>query len=274
MDNVTPMKPMGFPKVMPKLILIFVILVLFLGPLSPWYIVPPGHRGVVVQLGAVKGEMAEGFHFRIPIMQKVVDVNVQIQKSETESIAASKDLQTVTSKIALNYHVNPSAVAKIFQTIGLSYDTKIIDPAVQEVMKAVTAKYTAEELITKRQHVAQEIQELLTSRLNKSDIKVDAFSIVNFQFSDEFNKAIESKQTAEQLALKAQRDLQRIKIEAEQKVAGAKAEAEALRIQKEQVTAELIKLREIEVQKQAVEKWDGKLPYYSGGAVPFLNIGK
>ncbi|ADG83142.1 prohibitin family protein [Thermincola potens] len=274
MENVTPVKTPGLPRIWTKIIVGVVALILFLGPLRPWYIVPPGHKGVVIQLGAVKGEFSEGIHFRIPLVQKIVDVNVQIQKSETESVAASKDLQMVTSKIALNYHVNPLAVAEVFQKIGLAYEQKIIDPAVQEAMKAITAKYTAEELITKRQQVALEIQQLLTTRLKKSDIVVDAFSIVNFQFSDEFNKAIEAKQTAEQLALKAQRDLQRVKIEAEQKVAAAKAEAEALKIQKEQVTADLIKLREIEVQKQAVEKWDGKLPYYNGGAVPFINIGR
>lgn len=276
MDNVTPIKGTGngLPKIWVKLIGIFVLAVLFLGPLRPWHIVPPGHKGVVVQLGAVKGDLTEGIHFRIPVIQKVIDVNVQIQKAETESVAASKDLQMVTSKIALNYHVNPQEVDKIYQQIGMSYDQKIIDPAVQEAMKAVTAKYTAEELITKRQQVALEIQELLTNRLKRSDVIVDAFSIVNFQFSEEFNKAIESKQTAEQLALKAQRDLQRIKIEAEQKVAAAQAEAESLKIQKEQVTDNLIKLREIEVQKQAVEKWDGKLPQYNGGAVPFININK
>ncbi len=253
--------------------LLILALILITGPFRPWVAVQAGHRGVVLQLGAVSGQLDEGFHLIIPVIQKVVAMNVQVQKAETSAAAASKDLQIISSKIALNYHVDPQAVSRVFQSIGMSYDVKVIDPAVQEAVKAVTAQYTAEELITKRQQVALQIQELLTQRLRKSDILVDAFSIVNFEFSQEFNKAIESKQTAEQLALKAQRDLQRIKIEAEQKITQAKAEAEALRIQKAEVTPELIRLREMEVQKQAVEKWDGKMPQVTGsGAMPFIDI--
>jgi regulator of protease activity HflC (stomatin/prohibitin superfamily) len=274
--NTINMKPdlpkTGNVKTVIMIVLAFFVLLLILGPLRPWVIVPAGHRGVVLQLGAVSGIMGEGFHFRLPGIQKVIPINVQVQKAETDAAAASKDLQTISSKIALNYHVDPGAVSKVFQNIGEAYEKKVIDPAVQEAVKAITARYTAEELITKRQQVALEIQDLLTGRLRKSDIVVDAFSIVNFEFSDEFNKAIESKQTAEQMALKAQRDLQRIKIEAEQKVAAAKAEAEALRIQKAEVTPELVRLREIEVQKQAVEKWDGKMPQVTGGATPFINV--
>lgn len=272
--NMKPDLPQGgLSKAAIKIALGVFVLVLILGPLRPWVIVPAGHRGVVLQLGAVSGMLGEGFHFRAPVIQKVVTFNVQVQKAETDAAAASKDLQTISSKIALNYHVDPETVSRVFQQIGMAFEAKVIDPAVQEAVKAVTARYTAEELITKRQKVALEIQDLLTLRLRKSDIIVDAFSIVNFEFSAEFNRAIESKQTAEQLALKAQRDLQRIKIEAEQKVAQAQAEAEALRIQKAEVTPELVRLREIEVQKIAVEKWDGKLPQVTGGATPFINVG-
>lgn len=253
--------------------LMILVLILIIGPFRPWATVQAGNRGVVLQLGAVTGQLDEGFHFIIPVIQKVAVMNVQVQKAETDAAAASKDLQIISSKIALNYHVDPEAVSRVFQSIGMAYDTKVIDPAVQEAVKAVSAQYTAEELITKRQQVALQIQEQLTKRLRKSDIIVDAFSIVNFEFSQEFNKAIESKQTAEQLALKAQRDLQRIKIEAEQKITQAKAEAESLRIQKAEVTPELIRLREMEVQKSAVEKWDGKMPQVTGGgAMPFINV--
>lgn len=276
--NTINMKPdvpkVGFSKTAIKIAIVFFATVIILGPLKPWVIVQAGHRGVILQLGAVSGILDEGFHLRIPGIQKIVSFNVQVQKAETSAAAASKDLQTISSKIALNYHVDPKTVSRVFQNIGMEFERKVIDPAVQEAVKAITARYTAEELITKRQMVAQEIQELLTTRLRKSDIIVDAFSIVDFEFSQEFNRAIESKQTAEQMALKAQRDLQRIKIEAEQKVAAAKAEAEALRIQKAEVTSELIRLREIEVQKLAVDKWDGKMPQVTGSATPFINVNK
>jgi len=272
--NMRPQVPKGVvtKKSIQIGVLVF-LLILLAGPFRPWIIVPAGNRGVVLQLGAVSGIRGEGFHFVVPMIQKVVPVNVQVQKSETSAAAASKDLQTISSKIALNYHVDPESVTTVFQEIGMSFEAKVIDPAVQEAVKAITAKYTAEELITKRQQVALEIQDTLTSRLRKSNMIVDAFSIINFEFSREFNVAIESKQTAEQMALKAERDLQRIKIEAEQKITQATAEAESLRLQKAEVTPELIRLREMEVQKQAVEKWDGKMPQVTGsGAMPFIDI--
>jgi prohibitin 2 len=150
----------------------------------------------------------------------------------------------------------------------------VIDPAVQEAVKAVTAEFTAEQLISERPKVREEIKRLLRDRLSPFHIMVDDFSIINFEFSKEFNRAIEEKQTAEQLALKARRDLDRIKIEAEQQIAKARAEAESLRLQKQEVTSELIRLREIEAQVRAIEKWDGRLPGVVGsGTVPFINVG-
>jgi regulator of protease activity HflC (stomatin/prohibitin superfamily) len=153
----------------------------------------------------------------------------------------------------------------------VQYKERIIDPAVQEVVKAVTAKYTAVELITQREKVRTEIKDLLRQRLVGYNIGVDDFSIINFKFSQQFTQAIESKQTAEQFALKAQRDLERIKIEAEQKVTQAKAEAEALRLQKANITQELVSLRQIEASMKAIEKWDGHLPKVTGGAIPFID---
>jgi regulator of protease activity HflC (stomatin/prohibitin superfamily) len=160
----------------------------------------------------------------------------------------------------------------VYQNLGREYKERIIDPAVQEVVKAVTARYTAVELITQREKVRAEIKELLKERLMVYHIVVDDFSIVNFKFSQQFTQAIEAKQTAEQLALKAQRDLDRIKIEAEQKVTQARAEAEALRLQKENVTPQLVRLRQIEASLKAIEKWDGHMPRVTSGAVPFIDV--
>lgn len=172
----------------------------------------------------------------------------------------------------MNYHVLPSRANWVYQNLGKEYKERIIDPAVQEVVKAITARYTAVELITQRENVRYEIKKLLSERLSAYNIVVEDFSIVNFSFSKQFTQAIEAKQAAEQLALKAQRDLERVKIEAEQKVAQAKAEAEALRLQKENVTAELVKLRQIEAAMRAIEKWDGHLPRVTAGAVPFIDV--
>ncbi|MBI5074949.1 MAG: prohibitin family protein [Nitrospirae bacterium] len=241
--------------------------------LNPFVVVSAGERGVVLNFGAVQDAvLGEGLHLRVPFMQKVIMIDVRIQKSQTDAESVSKDLQDTKSTIAVNYHSSPDKVNKIYQTIGVSFKERVIDPAVQEVVKAITARYTAVELITQREKVRNEIKDLLKQRLITYDIVVDDFSIVNFRFSQQFEAAIESKQTAEQLALKAQRDLERIKIEADQKIASAKAEAESLRLQKENVTPQLIQLRKIEASIKAIEKWDGHMPKVSSGAVPFIDI--
>ena len=241
--------------------------------MNPFVIVGAGERGVVLNFGAVQGTVLdEGIHFRVPIMQRVIKIDVKVHKSETGAEAASKDLQDIRSTIAVNYHILADKANWVYQHLGTSFKERIIDPAVQEVVKAITAKYNAVELITQREKVRDEIKALLKSRLLTYNIVVDDFSIVNFKFSQQFEQAIEAKQTAEQLALKAQRDLERIKIEADQKVASAKAEAESLRLQKENVTPQLIKLRQIEASIKAIEKWDGHLPKINSGAVPFIDL--
>jgi regulator of protease activity HflC (stomatin/prohibitin superfamily) len=201
-------------------------------------------------------------------------MDVKIQKAITDAASASSDLQDVDLSVALNYHVIPDKANLVYQTIGIQFKERIIDPAIQEVMKAVSARYTAEELITKRPAVSTEMQEALTSRLLMSNISVDAFSIVSFSFSQKFTDAIEAKQTAEQNALKAKRDLDRIKVEAEQTIAAATAEAEALRLQKMNISPDLIELRKIEANLKAIDKWNGILPQVTGaGAIPFIGVG-
>lgn len=235
--------------------------------------VASGNRGVLLQLGAVKPTiLTEGFHFKIPFIQNVQLIEVRVQKEESTQTAASKDLQMVTTKVAVNYSVEPDAVNKLYQEIGLDYRSRIVDPAIAESLKAITAQYTAEELISKRPEVSSQVKEMLGKKLIKYYMKLEDINIKEFAFSEEFNKAIEQKQTAEQNALKAQRDLERIKIEAQQKVAEAEAEAESLKLKKQEVTPELIQLKQIEVQEKALEKWDGRLPSVTGGATPFIDV--
>lgn len=258
-----------------RIALLLIIGISVLMWLSPFVVIDAGHRGVITNFGAVqKNVLGEGLHFRFPIMQNVHEINVQIQKSEGDGDAASKDLQQVHAKIAINYHLDPDRVANTFQSVGdlQTVGDRIIAPSVQEAVKVVTANYTAEELVSKRAEVREKISGFLHDRLTRHGIVVDEFSIVNFAFSRSFNEAIEAKTTAEQLKLKAERDLERIRVEAEQKIASAKAEAESLRLQKQEVTVELLRLREIENQNKAIEKWDGKLPEVTGSAVPFINL--
>ncbi|MGI6449685.1 MAG: prohibitin family protein [Desulfitobacteriia bacterium] len=259
-------------KILPILLIIALIAALIV--FKAYVIIEPGHRGVVVQLGAVQPTVLnEGFHFKVPFVQEIIPVEVRVQKAQSEETTSSKDLQVVNTIIAVNYRLDPNNVNILYQEVGLSYKEKIVDPAIGESLKAVTAQYTAEELISKRSEVSHKVKETLSEKLATYFMLLDEINITEFKFSPEFNQAIEQKQIAEQQALKANLDLQRIEIEAQQKIEQAKAEAEALKLQKDQITPELIELRRIEAQLEAIKKWDGKLPSVTGtGAIPFLNI--
>ena len=257
-----------------RIALIIGVSILFLLILKPWVQIGAGERGVILNFGAVQQKvLGEGLHFRIPIMQKVVLMDVKVQKVTTDATASSSNLQEVSSTVAINYHIIPDRANIVYQSIGIEFKERIIDPAVQEVVKAVSARYSAEDLITKRSAVSDAMKSTLTERLLAHNIAVDALSIVGFSFSKIYMDAIESKQTAEQLAMKAQRDLERIKIEGEQKITSAKAEAEALRLQRENISPDLIELRKIEANLEAIKKWNGILPSVTGESVPFIGVG-
>lgn len=253
-------------KVVKLMVTGFVLLFLLAVVVNSFTVVGSGYTGVVLNFGAASDNvLSEGIHFKIPFVQSVELIDTRIQKLEIDSTAASRDLQEIKNKIVVNYKVEPQYSAKIYKTIGKNYADVVIAPATQESIKAVTAKFTAEELITQRQSVSSNIKDLMNEKMRPYGIVIADFNIVNFEFSEEFNAAIEAKQTAQQLALKAKQDLDRVKIEAEQKVTQAKAEAEALKVQKQEITPELLKLREIEAQLKAIEKWDGKMPQYVSG---------
>ena len=254
--------------------LIIGVSLLFFMILKPWVQIGAGERGIVLHFGAVQPlVLGEGLHFRVPIMMQVVRMDVKVQKATTDATASSSNLQEVSSTVAINYHIMPDKANIVYQSIGIEFKDRIIDPAVQEVVKAVSARYSAEDLITKRSAVSDAMKSTLTERLFAHNIAVDALSIVGFSFSKIYMDAVESKQTAEQLAMKAQRDLERIKIEGEQKIASAKAEAEALRLQRENISPDLLELRKIEANLEAIKKWNGILPSVTGESVPFIGIG-
>ena len=233
---------------------VFVALILIFGI---FVVIPAGNRGVLLTFGKATATLGEGLNFKIPIVQDVAVMSVQTQKYEADASAASKDLQDVTTKVALNFHLTEDNVLPVYRDLGLDFASRIIQPAVQESVKASTAQFTAEELITKRPVVKEKIDAMLTERLGKYGIIVDTISITEFQFSVEFTKSIEMKVVAQQNALKAENDLQRIKVEAEQKIASAQAEAESLRLVNEQ-----LKQSPLALQLRVVEKWTGQLPMY------------
>ncbi|MFM5982708.1 MAG: prohibitin family protein [Sphaerospermopsis kisseleviana] len=247
------------------------LLFLFLAMmLRPFAIVNAGERGVVMQFGKVQDTVLdEGLHPIIPIVTTVKKLNVRVQQNSFNAGAASKDLQTITTELAVNWHIDPLKVNRVFQQVG---DEELIvngimTPAVSEVLKAATAKKTAEEIITKRTELKQEIDSNLKGRLEPYGVIVDDVSLVNFSFSPEFSRAIEAKQIAEQEAKQASFIAQKATQEAQAEVNRAKGQAEAQRLQRLTLTPELL-------QKQAIEKWDGRFPMVMGGngAVPLINI--
>jgi regulator of protease activity HflC (stomatin/prohibitin superfamily) len=238
-------------------------------------IIQPGFVGVKVFLGNAKDEpLHEGFHVVVPFLTSVQKIDTRIQKVSAESFeAASKDLQSVRAAIVVNYNLKKDDVVKLYREIGVNYAEIIILPGIAEVYKATTANFTAESLITQRQIVSEQIKTMLSERLEPYGIITNQVNVVNFDFSSEFNRAIEAKVTAEQDALRAEKELEKVKFEAqqaEQKAKGeamavlekAKADAEALKLKLDYATPEMIMLN-------AVEKWDGKLPVYLfGGQSP------
>lgn len=265
-----------FPGTGLRRILMLVGLILLLTVLAPVAIVPAGTRGVMTTFGSPSDGLYEpGLHFRWPIAQTMHTMNVQLQKGEGEGDAASKDLQSVHTKVAINYHLEPKYAVEAFKNIGPTTEIaaeRIILPATHEAVKAVTARFTAEELITRRTEVRDAIAVLLKEKMARHGLVLDEFNLINFAFSKSFADAIENKVKAEQQKQQAERDLQRLQVEAQQKVVGARAEAESLALQRQQITAELLALRRIENERAAIAKWDGRLPQVTGGATPFIQL--
>lgn len=264
----------GFGKMLARGGVGLILLILLVAGCSSVHIVPAGHRGVKFNIlsGLVPIAYGEGLAMKIPFVETFIDIDVRIDKIEHQASAASKDLQTVNTTVALNFRPDPEKVMAIYQSIGLAYRQRVIDPAIQEAVKSVTAQYTAEELITRREEVKSKIQSVLDEKLRPENIIVVAVNLTDFQFSEVFASAIEQKQTAEQLALKAKRDLDRIRIEAEQRVAQAKAEAEAQRMLAQSITPQVVELRRIDAFQDAIRKWNGQMPQVSSGALPFWDV--
>ncbi len=236
------------------IIAVIVILIVLILGFNCFAVVEPGHTGVVVTLGKVSPNVyEEGLHFKIPFVSQVIQIDNRVMKTEVQSVAASKDLQTIDSTVSVNYRVNKSASADIYKNVGNDFTNVIVNPAIQECVKSIAAKYTAEQLITSRAVVSTEMEDAISKKINPYGMSIEVFNIINFDFTEEFNKAIEAKQTAQQEALKAEQDLARIKVEAEQTVEKAKAEAEAYKLKNEQITDKVIMM-------EFIDKWNGELP--------------
>lgn len=235
----------------------------------PIVIIGTGERGVVFNSisGIEDRVLNEGTHFRVPLLQSVTSISVKTQKTDVKAEAASKDLQTVNTDIVVNWHLDAGKVNKTYQQIGdeVTVRDRIIIPAVSEMVKAATAQLNVSEVLSKRTQLKAEIDDLLRERLDKHGVILDDVSITNVNFSPEFNRAIEQKQVAQQEAERAIFKAQEASQTAQSTINLAKGEAEANRLKRESLTPELLQLR-------AIEKWNGVMPQYTGGATPFINI--
>jgi prohibitin 2 len=244
-------------------------------------IVQAGHRGVVLYLGAVENRvLGEGVHFVIPFAEQVVQLEVRTLKYQAEATAASNDLQQVQTVIALNYHLNPADVNKVYQQLGPDYADRVIAPTIQESVKASVAKYNAEELITKRAIVKDVIANTIRNSLSAKDIVVETIFITDFKFSDAFSSQVEDKVVAFQKYLTELNNLRGIQVVANQTVVQAQAQAKA-NIAKASGESQAIKIITSQLRQdpqylqwQAINRWNGQLPFSLGGqgAVPFFQL--
>lgn len=264
MKAVVPMLPsIRKPRLVEIAVAVLVLLLLW----SSFVTIGPGERGVLMTFGAVQhGVLAPGLHMKIPLVQTVKRMNVQIQKSQTQETAASRDLQDVTSEVAVNWAINPLDAEWVYERLGdeSQLADKVIAPIVSNAVKAVAAHYDAEQLVEKRDQVRDEIQQQIVVALTQYKVQVQGVNITNFQFSQDYSHAIEQKQVAQQRAQQAEYDLARVKVQAQQEVAQAEGQAQAQKLLQSTLTPQIIQLK-------AVEKWNGVLPQVTGnGAVPFI----
>jgi len=258
-------------KISKKVIIaIIAVIVVLIFVFNAFTVVEAGHTGVIVTMGKVtESTLQEGLHLKIPFIQNIVMIDNRIVKLEVHTEAFSKDLQTVDTILAINYRVDTSKSYSIYKNVGPNYENILITPAVNEVLKAITAQYTAEESVTNRNMISEGLVEGLNEKLNDAGLYVTDVNIINFEFSEAFITAIEEKQVAQQQLLKAETDKQRA-------ITNAQAEAESIRI-RAQAEADANKtiaesLTEEIIEYQKIQKWDGILPKVTGSSGTFVSV--
>lgn len=240
------------------IITLFAVIALF----NSFKSIPTGYVGVKTRFGEVQQTvMNEGINFKVPFIEKIVLLDCRTQKIDYTMEASSKDLQKVSNlKVAVNYNVVAASANKLYREVGVNYKTVILEPAIYEAIKSTIANYTAEELITRRSEVSALATEALYNRVQDKGITITSLSLTDLSFSAEFDAAIEAKQITEQQTQQAKYELEKAKVENEKKIENAKAEAEVMRQQNSQITEQTLKLKELEIMEEFIEKWNGQLP--------------
>ena len=264
--NFSPFKLVG-------LILVVILLVVFVS--ASYVVIPAGHTGVALTFGKVEDTvLQEGLHFKVPFVQKIAVMDNRIVKLDVNTEAFSKDLQTITTVVAVNYHVGKENSQTVYKNVGLNFEEVLITPAVNEVLKAVTAKYTAVELVSSRAEVSMLLDDGLNEKLNAYGIFINELNIINWDFSPEYINAVEAKQVAEQNLIKTRTEQEQALViantEAQKRVIAAEAEANEIKVlaqanaESNRIITESIS--ELLIKYQTVSKWDGKLPTVMSGS--------
>lgn len=240
-----------------SIIILFLIITIF----SSMTAVGTGFVGVKTRFGKVQDDVIqEGLNFKAPYIEKIVKIDCRTKKIETTSEASTKDMQTVTGSIAVNYNVKKETANKLYREVGIDYENIIISPAILESIKSTMAQYTAEELITKRAEVSNKIQETLISKITNRGFEITEFNITNIDFSKEYDKAIEKKAVKQQEVVTAKAELEKQKIQNEKEISIAEKDAKVMELQNKKITDKTLKLKRLEVMQSMIDKWDGKLP--------------
>lgn len=223
--------------------------------------VPTGYVGVKTQFGKVQNDvLQEGLNGKVPFIEKIVLIDCRTKKVEVTSESSSKDMQTVNVTIAVNYNVGKDTANKLYKEVGTDYENIIISPAILESIKAITAQYTAEELITKRAEVSAMIQEALHNKVENRGFSITEFNVTNIDFSEAFDQAIEAKAVKQQEVETAKAELEKQKIQNEKEISVAEKDAKVMELQNAQITDKTLRLKELEIKEKMINKWSGNFP--------------
>lgn len=238
--------------------------------------IPTGFVGVKTRFGKVQDDVIqEGLNIKTPFIEKIVKIDCKTRKIETESGGSTKDLQTVTIKVAINYNVNKLTANKLYREVGIDFENVIVNPAILESIKSAMAQYNAEELITKRAEVSNKIEETIIGKISARGFDVTEFNVINIDFSQEFDQAIERKAVKQQEVATAQAELEKQKIQNEKEISEAEKDARVMELQNQQITELTLRLKQLENERAMIDKWNGAYPstMISDGSNTLLNIG-
>lgn len=251
---------------------VLVIVALFL-VFGSWFIVSPGEVAIKTRLGSLIASYGEGIHLKLPFIESINKFSIQIERADMKTETFTMDTQQMKVDLVVNHRINQDTIMSIYRNLGPNYVNTILDPMVQETLKAITAKYTAESIIANRMEMVKQLNEQAKSKALAKEIIVTDISVVDIDFEPAFMKAVEDKQVAIQKSKEAEKLVEKAKQEAEQVIATARGNAESLRLQKEQITPMMLENKRLDIQREALSKWKGEVPMYMGGntPVPFVN---